>query len=326
MEGLSREQLDGFYERGYVVAEGLLDPAGDLDPVIAEYHTVLDNLADELHAQGEISGPHDGLDFNERYMRICEESGRIHSQYFDFMLPKRNVKPDSPLWVGPAVFHMIRNERLLDAVEQLIGPEIYSNPVQHVRMKTPEHRTPLNPQTGRIQMGATPWHQDGGVVNEDADGTEMITVWFPLWDAPVEAGCLEVIPYSHLQGLRRHCASPTGGGPRLHDAVIEREAAVALPMRRGDVLFMTRYTKHASLPNLSDSMRWSFDLRYIPTGQPTGREVFPGFVARSRRDPASELRDPRAWAQLWYDTRARMAAPEYEDFSYNRWTVDFPGC
>ena len=198
----------------------------------------------------------------------------------------------------------------------------------HVEMEgTPlRMRTPRDAETGRLQMGATPWHQDGGVVTEDADETEMITVWFPLWDAPEEAGCLEVIPYSHRAGLQRHCPSPTGGGPSLHEEALQREAAVALPMRRGDVLFMTRYTQHASLPNRSERMRWSFDLRYNPVGQPTGREVFPGFVARSRRHPESELRDARAWAQLWYDTRARMAAPDFVDFSYNRWTSDYPGC
>ena len=326
MGRLGREQVDIFYRQGYVVAEGLLDPAADLEPVIAEYHMVLDKLAGELCARGEISERYEALDFNERYTRICEESGRVHHQYFDFMLPKRNVQPDAPLWVGPAVFHMIRNEKLLDAVEQFIGPEIYSNPVQHVRMKPPEQRTPRDAETGRLQMGATPWHQDGGVVTEDADETEMITVWFPLWDAPEEAGCLEVIPYSHRAGLQRHCPSPTGGGPSLHEEALQREAAVALPMRRGDVLFMTRYTQHASLPNRSERMRWSFDLRYNPVGQPTGREVFPGFVARSRRHPESELRDARAWAQLWYDTRARMAAPDFVDFSYNRWTSDYPGC
>jgi phytanoyl-CoA hydroxylase len=89
---------------------------------------------------------------------------------------------------------------------------------------------------------------------------------------------------------------------------------------------MTRYTPHASLPNLSESMRWSFDLRYNPIGQATGRDMFPGFVARSRSNPASELRDARAWAQLWYDTRARMAAPEYMDESFDRWDINHPAC
>ncbi len=65
-----------------------------------------------------------------------------------------------------------------------------------------------------------------------------------------------------------------------------------IPMKRGDVLFLTKYTLHGSLPNTSDEVRWSFDRRCNPIGQPTGREAFPGFVARSRANPDSELHDP----------------------------------
>jgi hypothetical protein len=66
---------------------------------------------------------------------------------------------------------------------------------------------------------------------------------------------------------------------------------------------------------VSDDIRWSFDLRYQPIGQPTGRPAFPGFVARSRRYPESELRDWREWRQLWLDARARLA--EGEDPTFN---------
>jgi hypothetical protein len=89
-------------------------------------------------------------------------------------------------------------------------------------------------------------------------------------------------------------------------------------MKRGDVLFLTKRTCHSSLSNVSDNIRWSFDLRYNPIGQATGRGAFPGFVARSRSNPASELRDATEWANLWRATRQRMAA-ENENFVFNRW-------
>lgn len=41
------------------------------------------------------------------------------------------------------------------------------------------------------------------------------------------------------------------------------------------------------------------DLRYNPIGQHSGREAFPGFVARSRANPDSELDDPKVWASIW---------------------------
>ena len=46
---------------------------------------------------------------------------------------------------------------------------------------------------------------------------------------------------------------------------------------------------HSSLPNLSENIRWSLDLRYNPIGQPTGRAWFPGFIARSKSKPESEM-------------------------------------
>ena len=56
----------------------------------------------------------------------------------------------------------------------------------------------------------------------------------------------------------------------------------------------------------------------------TGRPLFPGFVARSRQDPASELRNPDAWAQLWYETREKLST--LNPPAFNRWPSDDPVC
>ena len=195
MAHLTETQVTHFKEQGYLVVEDVLDPEQDIDPVIEEYAGVLEQLAQDLYAKGEISSTYDDLPFGDRLTKIYAESGKVHAQYFDFSLPQQNVQPDTPMWVGPQVFHLLRNERLLDAIESLIGPEIYSNPVQHVRLKPPEHLCPVNEDTGRVQIGATPWHQDNGVVTTEADETDMLTVWFGLWDATIENGC----PRNHPQ-------------------------------------------------------------------------------------------------------------------------------
>ncbi|MBI4529898.1 MAG: phytanoyl-CoA dioxygenase family protein [Candidatus Latescibacteria bacterium] len=322
MVHLTAAQVAHFHERGYVVVEGLLNPEEDLDPIIEEYKGVLDRLAYELYDRGEISSTYADLPFGKRLIQIYAESGKVHAQYFDFSLPQKGVKDETPMWVGPAVFNALCNERLLDAVESLIGPEISSNPVQHVRLKPPERLTPKDPQTGRVQLGATLWHQDNGVVLPEADETEMLTVWFPLLDATIENGCLEVIPYSHSRGLIHHCVGRAG--LTIPDKFLSQEDAIPLPMKRGDVLFMTRLTCHCSLSNHSDDIRWSFDLRYNPVGQPTGRGVFPGFVARSRVHPEIELHDAKVWAEMWYETRRTLA--RQSDPVYNRWRADDPVC
>lgn len=321
MAALSAAQVEQFRREGYLVVPGLFDPATDIDPLIHEYEHVLDNLAHDLLAQGRISSLYADLPFGPRLIEIYKESGKVQQQYFDCTLHGANVKHDTPFWVGPEVFNMIRNPKLLDAVESIIGPEIYSNPIQHVRLKPPEQLIPRDSE-GRIQLAQTPPHQDNGVVLPEADDTDMLTVWFPLWDATIENGCLMVWPGSHRRGLLDHCHSFNG----LHvpPKLLEGEP-LPLPMKRGDVLFLTKLTMHASLSNLSDNIRWSYDLRYNPIGQPTGRGVFPGFVARSRQHPETELRDAAEWQRIWFDTRRRLADAATEK-TFNRWNADSPVC
>ena len=308
-------QLQHFHEEGYLLVPGLFDPAADLDPIIEEYKGVLGRLAQQLYDEGKVEDTYDALPFGQRLMRLYRESGVDYGQHFDFSLPQGGIKPDTPIWVGPAVFHMLRHPRLLDVIESFIGPEIYSNPVQHVRIKPPRKMLSDDVTSGLINN--TPWHQDNGVLLATADETEAITVWFPLLDAPIEKGCLQVIPRSHRDGILTHCPGNVGG-LAIPEATLPRERAIPVPMQRGDALFVHRRTAHASLPNLSDDVRWSFDLRYNPIGQPTGRDAFPGFVARSRKNSDLELRDPEQWAQLWYDTRARLADDPLVG-PFNRW-------
>lgn len=327
MAHLTAQKVAQFREQGYLVIDDLLSPTADLDPIIAEYEGVLAQLAEQLYAAGEISSPYAELPFGPRLTQIYAESGRAHTQFFDFTLPQSNIKHDTPIWVGPAVFRTLINERLLDAVEALIGPEIYSNPVQHVRIKPPERVTPRNAQ-GQPLVGVTPWHQDNGVVLPEADESEIITVWFPLNDATVENGCLQVIPYSHHEGIITHCPGSIGGltnGLSIPEKLLDTQRAVPVPLRRGGVLFMHRRMCHASLPNQSDDIRWSFDLRYNPIGQATGRSAFPGFVARSKAQPATALRDPGLWAQRWYATREQLAAAN-DHGPFNRWRANAPAC
>ena len=151
----------------------------------------------------------------------------------------------------------------------------------------------------------------------------MLTVWMPLTDAFREHGCIEVVAGSHRDGLLHHCQG-NGIGLFVQDKHLDPDRVVTAQMKRGDVLFMHRLTCHSSLPNVSDKVRISFDLRYNPTGQPTGRPLFPGFVARSRQDPTSELRDAEAWAQSWYDTREKLSRVDVPTF--NRWPSNHPVC
>jgi len=323
MAALTAAQLEQFEEQGYLIVEDVLDPALDIAPVMEEYEGVLDRLAESLLAEGAISSTYRELPFADRLTRVCAESGRNFPQHFDIALPQKGVTTDTPIHVGPAVFRFLTNRRLLDVVESVVGPEIYSNPVQHIRMKLPQRAVTRN---GKYSSNVlkTAWHQDNGVVLPEADGATILTVWIPLNEATIENGCLSVVPGSHRGDLIDHCPSSTWG-LAIPDRLVPEDRAVPLPMRAGSVLLMNQRTIHSSLDNLTeDQVRISFDLRYQPVGQPTGRPLFPGFVARSRSRPEQVLDDPRAWAQLWLDTRERLARAE--DTAFNRWSADSPVC
>src|SRR4029079_1306266 len=117
MGSLTQAQVDQFRREGYLLVKNLFDPAEDLDPLIAEYEGVLDSLADDLYAKGEISSTYADLPFSERMIEGCKESGKGHAQYCDMTLHGAAVTDETKFWVGPAVFDMLRNRRLLDAVE-----------------------------------------------------------------------------------------------------------------------------------------------------------------------------------------------------------------
>jgi ectoine hydroxylase-related dioxygenase (phytanoyl-CoA dioxygenase family) len=178
--------------------------------------------------------------------------------------------------------------------------------------------------TGTGLVGRTPWHQDNGVITADADETEMLTVWFPLTGATIEQGCLAVIPGSHRDGLLTHCPDAVGE-LKIAQKLIDDARSVPLPMAAGDVLFLHRRICHSSLANTSDAVRWSFDLRYNPTGQASGRACQPECVVRSRANPDSEQHDAAQWAAAWIEARDRLARAT-ELPPANRWSADAAAC
>ncbi len=105
---------------------------------------------------------------------------------------------------------------------------------------------------------------------------------------------------------------------------VPREKAVPVPVEAGGAVIFSPLTPHCSLSNKSDGYRWSFDLRYNVTGQPTGRSQFPEFVARSRSNAGAELLDWRVWKEMWQETRLRLSASPH--IAQHRWVSDNPYC
>ena len=278
MSGLTEQQLAFFREEGYLLVDDAVDPTV-LQPLLAELDESIDAFARAALADGRLSDAHADEPFERRLDALA--------------LQLADPAPLLALGRGkqrtPGMFRIYTDSVLLDIVESVIGPEILAHPQFNIRAKRPHQ-----------DEGVVPWHQDLGYLQPDAAETFMVNFWIPLVDATRENGCMEVIAGSHRAPLLDHerGMGPAGNFKGVIDEQLPDGEHVLCPVRVGGVLLTQHKTMHRSLPNVSDHIRWSLDLRYSHPDLPTGRQGVPGFIARSRRDPESVCRSDAEWVRI----------------------------
>lgn len=266
---LSEAQLQTYEQEGYLVLPGLLSEE-ELRPIRDSLGEKVSEIAEALFAQGLITDKLEGLGFKHRLAGLF--AGMSDGEFIRFGRSWRDRKP--------GFFHLMSNPKILDAVEGLIGPEIFSNPVYNVRPKVP-----------KVAAGAVPWHQDKSYW-PDANSNPVITVWVPLVDADLENGCLRIAPGTQkTKVLSYHSDTYTGTAyTEVDEDLMEKTLAgtevVAVPVKAGSaILFNDRCLHMSTLNQSEDRVRWSVDLRYQPTDQDPMEAHGAGFLARSRRYP-----------------------------------------
>lgn len=279
MKRLTQNQLEMFQRDGVLIVEDFFDD-NDLAPVHRTIERWIDQRAHQRYRKGTIRELHVDAPFEQRTAQLWAQDPAVIAG-MDICQSRL-----------PALYDFHFCPKLLDAVEDLIGPEISINPIAHVRAKMPDA---LSEDRG---VELVPWHQDAAVTWEEADASEIITCWIPLVDATEANGCMRVLPGVHRRGYLTHEKSAAGTAIR-NDVFPHDVKPLVAACRRGGIVFMTRYTPHQGLVNHTDQVRWSLDLRYHPTGQPSGRPFYPSFVARSITDPAQARRDHPAWCRAW---------------------------
>ena len=278
MSGLTEQQLAFFREEGYLLVEDAIDPSV-FQRLRAELDDGIDAFARAALAGGRLADAHAEEPFERR----------LH------LLALQLADPAPMLALGrgkqrtPGMFQIYTCPSLLDIVESVIGPEVLAHPQFNIRAKRPYQ-----------DEGVVPWHQDLGYLQPDAAETFMVNFWIPLVDATRENGCMEVIAGSHRAPLLDHerGMGPAGNFKGVIDEQLPDGEHVLCPVRVGGVLLTQHKTMHRSLPNVSDHIRWSLDLRYSHPELPTGRQGVPGFIARSRRDPESVCRSAEEWVRI----------------------------
>ena len=134
MPVLTAAQKRQFETQGYVVVNDVV-PLPVLARVKAEYADIMDGLYARWQAEGRVPDGA-GMDFWAKLL-TSYRAGCDWFQSMDISLPDAQVSPDTPCHFGPEAFAMMTDPDLLDLVESLLGLELTSVPIQHVRLKLP---------------------------------------------------------------------------------------------------------------------------------------------------------------------------------------------
>ena len=149
---------------------------------------------------------------------------------------------------------LIRHGRILDAVEDLIGPDILCWGTSFFI------KEPHNP-------AYVSWHQDSTYWGlEPAD---IVTAWIALSDSTPENGAMRVVPGSHTmaQVPHRDTFRPDNLLSRGQEIMVDVDPSNAdtLTLGAGEMSLHHVRLIHGSEPNPSDQRRIGFAIRYLPT-------------------------------------------------------------
>jgi non-heme Fe2+,alpha-ketoglutarate-dependent halogenase len=216
MKALTQEQLDSYRYDGFLFPIPALTPEE-----VATYLAGLDRF------ERELGSPVAEADIKWR------SHAYAHSLWFNML---------------------IHHSRILDAVEDVIGPNIL------VWTSTFFIKEPHSPTFAA-------WHQDSTYFGLDPH--EQVCAWVALTDASREAGCMEHLSSRGAPRQLRH--SPLSLANSINRAgqtiteVFDQSKPVAMSLPAGCFSLHHEFAVHRSQPNNTAHRRVGIGLNYIPT-------------------------------------------------------------
>lgn len=217
-----------FDRDGYVLVEGLLNPEEAAD-YRARCHGIVDRLRKVRNLDATWGSAKDVAMGTPTELLHCHDV-----QYQD-----------------AAFLRLFTDPRVVEIMTTLIGPNVQ---LHHNKMfiKPPEKGSPF------------PMHQDKPFFPHERD--TMAAAIFHFDDAPLEKGCLRVIPGTHLSDLPHN----SEGAWHLDPQEYPVENALPIPAKAGDVIFFNYRCVHGSGLNTSPEARTTVLLQFRdPEDPPT---------------------------------------------------------
>ena len=206
---------------------------------------------------------------------FSEEEVNANRRYFDSLL---KMAADAGLdsysvesWHThcAGVYDLVTDDRILDYVEDIIGPNIVCT-MTHYFSKMP----------GDIK--SVYWHQDASFWA--LTPSKVVTVWLAIDDVDVENGAMKLFTGTHLMGripfewvtdeedgvLNQHVHNPEQYGQ-----------PISVALKAGQISLHTDMLLHGSQPNPSNRRRCGLTLRYFPADvRGIEPDSAPGIIAR----------------------------------------------
>ena len=154
----------------------------------------------------------------------------------------------------PWLAELVRHPRVLDAVEDVLGPDILC------------WGCGLFVKRGRDPAFVS-WHQDTWYWSWQPK--EAMTVWLAFTKTDPENGAVRYVPGSHLRPIAAH--DWTDKASNLLTTSLEvaggldESQAVDTRLRPGEMILHHERVVHGSAPNRSDAPRIGFSIQYIAT-------------------------------------------------------------
>jgi hypothetical protein len=170
-----------------------------------------------------------------------------------------HVADADPKWRSHAHAHspwfadLIRHPRILDVIEDAIGPDILVW-TSTFFIKEPGSKT------------FAAWHQDGTYFG--LEPKEQICAWVALTDAPESAGCMEHVSsggdlrqLSHVALGLEHSINRAG---QTISEPFDKSRPVAMPLKAGEFSLHHELSIHRSARNRTPHRRVGIGLNYVP--------------------------------------------------------------
>jgi len=219
---------------------------------------------------------HDGFLYpfpalGERERADCLTGLARYESWLGTTVPQADIKwRTQPQALLPWYADLVRNPRILDVVEDVIGPDIL---IWTATFFIKEAHSPT----------FAAWHQDSTYFG--LEPYEQVTAWVALTDASEEAGCMEVLPAHGKPRQMHHAAlrlkdSINRTGQTITEPLDESEATM-MQLEAGSFSLHHTLCVHRSAPNRAAHRRVGMGINYIPAHvRPTGSTRMSAMLVR----------------------------------------------